>query len=149
MPTKKYIHKKSTTRRHLRPHLSTFSKEIVVVLFEMLFMVKLFHWNTHSYSTHKATDELYTKLNANIDSFIEILLGKHGSRINMSGKKHIRLHDVSSTSALIHEVNKCKSYLVGLNSVKSLSAMSNTDLFSIRDTILGDLNQFLYLLTFK
>jgi hypothetical protein len=27
--------------------------------------------------------------------------------------------------------------------------ISNTDLFNIRDTILGDLNQFLYLLTFK
>ena len=27
--------------------------------------------------------------------------------------------------------------------------MSNTDLFNIRDTILGDMNQFLYLLTFN
>ena len=25
-------------------------------------MVKLFHWKTHSYATHKATDELYDKL---------------------------------------------------------------------------------------
>ena len=33
-------------------------------------MIKLFHWKTHSYSTHKATDELYSKLNDDIDKFV-------------------------------------------------------------------------------
>ena len=42
-----------------------------------------------------------------------------------------------------------KTYLVGLNENSALKGMTNTDLFNIRDTILGDMNQFLYLLTFK
>jgi hypothetical protein len=42
-----------------------------------------------------------------------------------------------------------KGYLVGLNDNSTMKRMSNTDLYSIRDTILGDLNQLLYLLTFK
>ena len=46
---------------------ATFQKEITIVFFEMLLMVKLFHWKTTSYPTHKATDELYTKLNANME----------------------------------------------------------------------------------
>lgn len=130
-------------------NMDDFQKEIATVFLEMLLMVKLFHWKTTSYATHKATDELYTKLNANIDSFIEILLGKTGSRIDLMSKNNIRLVDLSSQESLKREVDAFKSYLVGLNDNKALQAMSNTDLFNIRDTILGDMNQFLYLLTFK
>lgn len=129
--------------------LSDFQKEITVVFFEMLLMVKLFHWKTTSYATHKATDELYTKLNLDIDSFIEILLGKTGSRIDLISKSNIRLIDLSSQESLKREVDAFKGYLVGLNDNKALQTMSNSDLFNIRDTILGDMNQFLYLLTFK
>ena len=44
-------------------------------------------------------------------------------------------------------LRKNNAYLVSDSS--NVIDMSNTDLFNIRDTILGDLNQFLYLLTFK
>jgi DNA-binding ferritin-like protein len=115
----------------------------------MLLMVKLYHWKTTSYATHKATDELYTKLNANIDSFIEILLGKSGSRIDLMSNKNIKLVDLSSQESLKKHVESFKGYLVGLDENKAMRSMSNTDLYSIRDTILGDMNQFLYLLTFK
>jgi DNA-binding ferritin-like protein len=129
--------------------LATFQKEITVVFLEMLMMVKLFHWKTSSYATHEATDELYTKLNANIDSFIEILLGKSGTRIDLMSNKKFRLIDLSNQEALKREVEAFKGYLVSLNDNKAMLSMSNTDLFNIRDTILGDMNQFLYLLTFK
>jgi DNA-binding ferritin-like protein len=129
--------------------LSEFQKEIASVFLEMLLMVKLFHWKTTSYATHKATDELYLKLNANIDSFIEILLGKSGSRIDLMSKSNIRLVDLSSQESLKRKIDEFKSYLVRLNDNKALQTMSNSDLFNIRDTILGDMNQFLYLLTFK
>ena len=130
-------------------NMDDFQKEIASVFLEILLMVKLFHWKTTSYATHKATDELYLKLNANIDSFIEILLGKTGSRIDLMSKNNIRLVDLSSQESLKKEVEAFKSYLVGLNNHKALQTMTNTDLFNIRDTILGDMNQFLYLLTFK
>ena len=52
------------------------SSHIVKVFLEMLNMVKLYHWKTLSYSQHKATDELFEKLNKNIDRFIEVLIGK-------------------------------------------------------------------------
>ena len=129
--------------------LSAFQKEITVKFLEMLLMVKLFHWKTHSFATHKATDDLYTKLNANIDSFIEVLLGKSGFRTDLLSNKNIRLVDLSSQESLKREIEGFKGYLVGLNNSKAMKQMTNTDLFNIRDTILGDLNQFLYLLTFK
>ena len=152
MSTRRYRSKKAGTRRVKHSgssSLAAFQKEIAVVFLEMLMMVKLFHWKTTSYATHKATDELYTKLNANIDSFIEILLGKTGSRIDLMSNKTIKLVDLSNQDALKREVEAFKGYLVSLNDNKAMLTMSNTDLFNIRDTILGDMNQFLYLLTFK
>jgi DNA-binding ferritin-like protein len=87
----------------------SFEKDVTVLFLEMLIMVKLYHWKTSSYATHKATDELYTNLNANIDKFIEVLLGKAGNRINLMGKKNISLitHDLPSeieNSLLIEEI---------------------------------------------
>jgi len=129
--------------------MSAFLKQITVVFLEMLMMVKLFHWKTHSYATHKATDGLYDSLNEHIDNFIEVLLGKTGSRIDLMSKKTISLIDLNSQESLKSKIASLKSYLVGLNNNKALKTMSNSDLFNIRDEILGDLNKFLYLLTFK
>ena len=149
---KKFPSKKRGTRRLIRSNnssLSAFQKEVTVVFLEMLLMVKLFHWKTTSYATHKATDDLYTKLNANIDSFIEVLLGKSGFRTDLMSNKSIRLVDLSSAESLKREIEAFKGYLVSLNDNKAMKQMSNTDLYNIRDTLLGDMNQFLYLLTFK
>lgn len=143
----------SRKNRNINSHsgssLSAFQKQITVVFLEMLMMVKLFHWKTHSYATHKATDQLYDDLNKHIDNFIEVLLGKTGSRIDLMGKKTISLIDLNSLESLKSKIMSFKNYLVGLDNNKALSTMSNSDLFNIRDEILGDLNKFLYLLTFK
>ena len=139
----------SSRKSYSSSSIKKFEKEITVIFFEMLLMVKLFHWKTHSYSTHKATDELYSKLNDDIDKFIEIFLGKTGSRIDLMGQKNISLIDLNSPEQLKSKVESFKNYLVGLTNNKGLSSMTNTDLLNIRDEILGDMNQFLYLLTFK
>ena len=139
----------STKKYSSSPYIKKFEKEITVIFFEMLLMVKLFHWKTHSYATHKATDELYDKLNDDIDKFIEVLLGKTETRIDLMGHKSISLIDLNSPEQLKSKIESFKSYLVGLTNNKALSSMTNTDLLNIRDEILGDMNQFLYLLTFK
>jgi DNA-binding ferritin-like protein len=128
---------------------TSFDKEITVKFLEMLMMVKLFHWKTHSYATHKATDELYDSMNSNIDKFVEVLLGKTGSRIDLTNRKTISLIDLGSTDKLKERIESFKKYLVNLNQNKAIASMSNTDLLNIRDELLADLNQFLYLLTFK
>ena len=139
----------SRKNRNTGSSLSAFQKQITVVFLEMLMMIKLFHWKTHSYATHKATDQLYDSLNDNMDKFIEVLLGKTGSRIDLMNNKTISLIDLNSQESLKSKIMSLKSYLVGLDNNKALSTMSNSDLFNIRDEILGDLNKFLYLLTFK
>jgi len=140
--------KKGGTRK-VRGISQKFEQQIVVKFLTMLNTVKLFHWKTHSYATHKATDELYSNLNKNIDTFIEVLLGKTGDRVNLTGTRTISLKDYTSVEQLKREVNDFKGYLVSLNGNPALKSMSNSDLYNIRDEILGDLNQFLYLLTFN
>jgi len=115
----------------------------------MLMMVKLFHWKTHSYATHKATDELYDKLNKNIDRFIEVLLGKTNSRVYIKHTKSLPLYDLNNVDIFKRRIEDFKSYLVDLNEEPFIKKMSNADLLTIRDEILADLNQFLYLLTFN
>lgn len=149
MRTKRHIQKKIGTRKKHSNSISSFQKEITLKFLQILLMIKLYHWKTTSYATHKATDDLYTKLNANIDSFIEILLGKSGTRINLMSNKNIKLVDIHSENSLRNEIEDFKSYLVNLDNNVGMKTMSNTDLYNIRDTILGDMNQFLYLLTFK
>ena len=134
--SKKNKNNNSKTRKNIKQTSFRFHKEITIVFLEMLLMVKLFHWKTTNYATHKATDELYTKLNNNIDTFIEVMLGKSGTRIDLMSNKTIKLVDLSSNESLKKEVNNFKNYLVSLNKNKTLQQMSNTDLFNIRDTIL-------------
>lgn len=140
---------KNTNRRANSNLLVGFQKEITIQFFEMLLMIKLFHWKTHSYATHKATDKLYTKFNENMDTFIEVLLGKTGSRIELMNVKSISLVDLNNVNQLIKKINNFKNYLVGLTDKKAINSMANSDLLNIRDEILGDMNQFLYLLTFN
>jgi hypothetical protein len=122
-------------------------EKIITKLFlEILLMIKLFHWKTSSYATHKATDELYSSLNENIDKFIEVLLGKLGTRIDLTNIKTISLIDLNSQEQLKSKINYFKNYL---NKLTNNTKMNSSDLLNIRDEILADLNQFLYLLTFK
>ena len=122
-------------------------EKIITKLFlEILLMIKLFHWKTSSYATHKATDELYSSLNENIDKFIEVLLGKSGTRIDLTNIKTISLIDLNSQEQLKSKINYFKHYL---NKLTNNKKMNSSDLLNIRDEILADLNQFLYLLTFK
>ena len=124
-----------------------FQKEITIKFLEMLVMIKLFHWKTFDFSTHKATDELYGNLNGNVDKFIEVLLGKTGLRTDLSKAKHLKMVDLKTNEQLKEKISHFKNYLVDLKDNKFMKTMENTDLYNIRDEILSDLNQFLYLLT--
>ena len=130
--------------------LAAFESDVVCKFLEMLNNIKLYHWKTYSYATHKATDELYTSLGVNIDKFVEVLLGKAQNRIKMR-TKNIPIKDMNSPQEFKREIESYKSYLVNLSNNKALGAggMTNSDLLNIRDEILADLNQFLYLFTFK
>ena len=139
--------KKRKVKKVVSETLTNFHKEITMKFLEALNTVKLYHCKTRIYSTHKATDELYAKLNTNIDMFIEILLGKTESRIDLSCCKTLHLNDLKTEDEMKKYIKNFKNYLLTLNDNKGMKLMANTDLYNIRDEMLADLNQYLYLAT--
>ena len=140
---KKQNRQKNNTQNH-RPNIQNKS-HIVKIFIELLNMVKLYHLKTRSYAKHKATDELYRNLNKHIDEFVEIMLGKDQSRINMV-EKRIDLLDASSSAEFKRRIHEYREFLIDLNLY--FGQGSDTDLLNSRDEILGDINQFLYLASF-
>lgn len=131
------------TRR--RKSSSTYSpKNIVIIFLGMLNTVKLYHWKTMSYAQHKATDDLYSNLNASIDKYVEIMLGKKGDRIDLTGVHSMSLSDYKNVKGFSKEIAKYKNFLI-----KMKYDVNDSDLSNTRDEILGHLNQFTYLLTFN
>jgi DNA-binding ferritin-like protein len=150
MPNKKKTHKKpikKRTKTAKNKHVITNQKKshIVKIFIEMLHTIKLYHWKTRSYAQHKATDDLYEKLNEKIDEFVEVLLGKDQTRIKMI-EKRIDLLDANNTREIKERIFEYREFLTDMNIWFDNSR--DSDLLSIRDDILASLNQFLYLLTF-
>jgi len=138
--------RRKTMRNKSKSSITNEKKSRIVQTFlEMLNTVKLYHWKTHSYAQHKATDELYSKLNENIDTFVEILLGKEESRIKMVEKRS-RLIDSQNTSDFKSRIYEYREFLIDIS--KYFDAKRDTDLLNVRDEILGHINQFLYLMSF-
>jgi hypothetical protein len=107
--------------------------------------IKLYHWQTHVYARHIATDKMLHDFEKSIDSFVEIYIGKYG-RPKITGKNaEITLHNLTEPgiNRLIHASIK---YLQG-PLTKSLQAAADSDLINIRDEMIGALNQLLYLFT--
>ena len=108
--------------------------------------IKLYHWQTRVYARHIATDKILELLDKNIDSFVEVYIGKYG-RPRMGGKNAaITLHNLTESGA-VRLINAAVKYLEG-PLTKSLKPV-DTDLMNIRDEIVADLNQLLYLFTLK
>jgi hypothetical protein len=129
-----------------KPTAAQFKQEIAVKLLEMLVMIKLRHWRTTNYAAHKATDEIYASLNGHMDQFIEVLLGKDTVRIDLMKKRSIDLIDFDCMIKFKEHIESFKEYLINLQK-HSYFTDADTDLLNIRDEILGDLNQFTYLLS--
>jgi hypothetical protein len=122
------------------------SAEIVHLMMTLREQVKLYHWQTMNYPRHIATNDLLPKLDANIDQFVEVYIGKYG-RPKLTGKTssiHLRNHSDKEATKMIQEaINWLNNDLI-----KKLKK-TDTDLINIRDTIVADLNQTLYLFSFN
>ena len=132
----------------------------ILCFLELLNTIKIYHWSTLSYPTHKATDELHGKLSGLVDSFIEIYIG-HCSRGRGAGAGAgaglpifrfktakdacISFCECKSLDAFCKILDENIIHLEGLT--KKLNGY--TDLVNIRDEMVGALAQALYLLRLK
>ena len=129
-------------------------KDIIYFFLQMINAIKLFHWKTTDYATHKATDQLYADLNSKIDQFVEVLIGKNSAIHNNNNSRSyilnitsLKLPSFKNNNDLKKEIEHYKIQLMNLTSSPQINKIYNSDLLNIRDEILALLNQFLYLLT--
>jgi len=108
--------------------------------------IKLFHWQTKQFSRHKATDAVVDSLDESIDKYVEVYMGKYGRMKMTSATSSIHLKNLSESS-IIKCIKQCILYLNN-DLVKKLKD-SDTDLLNIRDEMLAELNQLLYLFSLK
>jgi len=119
------------------------STEIIRVFFHMKLNIKMYHWSTFSYPRHKSTDELFGKLLESIDKFVEVFIGKYGRPVIGSD------YDIPvlqyNEDAIVELLKSYTSYLC--NELPKHLQECDTDLLNIRDEMLADFNQTLYLFT--
>lgn len=120
------------------------SADDVNFFFNMREQIKLYHWQTHSFAQHKATDELLDNLDKTIDEYVETYMGKYG-RPRVGTRNHsTRIYNMNPKT-IVRFIKDCAKYLEG-PLVKGLKS-NDTDLINLRDEMLGDLHKVLYLFT--
>ena len=157
MTTKHIITLKKTSRRKTfrvvkngENKIAVLAKLVIPKFLEMVNTIKIYHFKTTSFSTHKATDQLFADLNLKTDEFVEVLLGK--SEINRDKALQfadVKIKSFSTNAECKKQIEGYKTFLIKLPSNKSFNSAMNVDLLAIRDEIVALLNQFLYLLTLK
>lgn len=126
----------------------------ILCFLELLNTIKIYHWSTLSYPTHKATDELHDKLSELVDSFIEIYIG-HCARGKGNGVPVFRFKSEKAASIEFCECKSLEAFCKVLDDnivhLEGLTEKLNgyTDLVNIRDEMVGALAQALYLLRLK
>ena len=143
--------KKYTSGNNRASVTGTGTGAIVPTFLHMLNTVKLYHWKTTNFATHKATDELYSSLNSKIDEFVEVMLGKDelGGRSKLLNVHMIKLDGFGNNASFKKEIEVYKTFLLNMSEDPVFSALMHADLLAIRDEILADLNKFLYLLSLE
>ena len=132
-----------------------FINNTIKVFFTVQLNIKLFHWNTSSYAQHIATDKFSGKLLELTDKFVEVFIGKYSYKPNLnnfSGSKKGGGIDTTKITFYNNDIDTIKTLLNDfsniLNNIEN-NNINDKSLLTIRDELLGEINQTLYLLQLK
>lgn len=102
--------------------------------------IKIFHWSTMKYSTHKALDDLHKNLSDFIDEFIEVYIGKFNKQPIELFK--ISVDATSDTSNLISYLEDQREFIRNIRNkqFKNLSEIQN-----ILDSMISSISNTIYL----
>lgn len=117
-------------------------KEFINKMFTLQLTLKMIHWTTQSYATHKATDKSLDTLLPLIDNFVEAYLGKYKNELHQYDIQNITICKVLNNHQLQKYISKVIVFLESLN-------LKDGDLISIKDDIVSELNILKYLLDLK
>jgi hypothetical protein len=99
--------------------------------------MKIYHWNTKSYPRHKASDEFIEKFSSNVDKFVEVFMGRYNITLNIN---NIEIGQQIDDNNVFELLERCRKSLEDFT-----CCIKDSELLNIRDEMLGDINQTLYL----
>lgn len=114
-------------------------QEVIELFMGMLSQIKLFHWCTMSFSTHKALDELHEGVSGKVDRFVETFVG-------LTRAQPMRVFTIKTTAT--SNIRKIDEFLQTCH--KNISEIrpdfaSHSELQNILDDMLSDIGQAMYL----
>jgi len=137
---------KTMSSRRVSKTKSIDASLLILQFLEMLNTIKIFHWSTLSYPSHKATDDLHSKMSELVDSFIEQYIGSVGAgKTPVFKSRNIPFCCCKSIDVFRNKLTEYKTFLISLS-----DRLANvTELLNIRDEMLGAIDQTIYLLRLK
>lgn len=118
---------------------------VITKLIQVQEQVRVLHWQTKIYSRHKAYGSFYNDLGEMIDELVEIYQGKY-NRISFQQQTFdlIDIDNVKLSDMLDFTIETLYTELPSL-----IDQQRDTDILNLRDSIVGLLNRFKYILTLK
>ena len=110
--------------------------------------LKFYHWSTKNFARHSTSDKFVSSLSDKMDRFIEVMQGSENKRIILPSGNHHSFNNETDTS-IVKVLRIFKDWLSETLPTYLNNKHSNTDLLNIRDDILADVNNTLYLFTFS
>lgn len=113
---------------------------IVELFFELQLSMKMYHWNTNSFSRHKGTDNFGSEFNSLFDKLVEVMIGITGNKPSLDKVSVNMLNDDSAKGYLENKRDE-------LNNMRN--DIKDNSLLNIYDEILALINQTIYLFNLK
>jgi|LakMenE18May11ns_1017448.scaffolds.fasta_scaffold9206555_2 hypothetical protein len=114
----------------------------IKIFFKHQLQIKMLHFQTKNYGTHKATDSYLSNFEEKLDKFMEVAQGIFG-KLSLQNID-IKI-EIPTDNSISQDLDKFIITLKGYSKIIS----NYPELLNIRDEIVADAEQFKYLLTFK
>lgn len=110
--------------------------------------LKFYHWSTKYIARHTASDTFVNSLTEKTDRLIEVMQGSENKRIEIPDSAILKFKN-ETDSSIVKVLENFKDWLSNTFPTYLNKKISNTDILNIRDDILADVNNTLYLFTFS
>ena len=115
-------------------------KQLFEYFLSLLGQIKIYHWSTMSYSTHKALDNLHSSLSSNIDEIMEIYIGKFNRQPIEPFEIQMRAN--SDVSDIIGYLENERENIRGM---RTKLFKSSSEIQNLIDNMLGSISRTIYL----
>jgi DNA-binding ferritin-like protein len=108
--------------------------------------MQIYHWQTNSFSRHKAADELIDQSTSIIDKIVESYQGRYNKLLLNNETNSIILENLNDEQ-IIEFLNIMRDFFE--KDFKNYVNATNSNLFNLRDELLQNINKTLYLFTLE